>query len=195
MTPEVKVKIYPAPPFSEREALRYASAGDDEGCVSLLREAYAEAKGSFRFAVCYAELPLAFSEDALTIGETRVKSASLSKNLAGCDSVIVFAATVGVEIDRLIKKYSLLSPAKALMLQGIGAERIEALCDAFCADVTDGRRHKPRFSAGYGDLPIEYQREIFALLSPERHIGLTLNDSLLMSPTKSVSAVVGIKTD
>ena len=55
-----------------------------------------------------------------------------------------------------------------------------------------GKRTRPRFSAGYGDLPLGVQREIFAALDCPKHIGLTLNDSLLMSPTKSVTAIVGI---
>ena len=49
-----------------------------------------------------------------------------------------------------------------------------------------------RFSAGYGDVPLELQRDIFALLDCPRRIGLTLNESLLMSPSKSVTAIVGI---
>jgi len=51
---------------------------------------------------------------------------------------------------------------------------------------------KPRFSPGYGDLPLETQREIFDVLDCSRRIGLMLNDSLLMSPTKSVTAFVGV---
>ena len=51
---------------------------------------------------------------------------------------------------------------------------------------------RPRFSPGYGDLPLEVQRTLFSLLEPMRHIGLSLTDSLLMSPTKSVTAFVGL---
>lgn len=56
-------------------------------------------------------------------------------------------------------------------------------------------RLKPRFSAGYGDLPLEVQKDIFRVLDCPRKIGLTLNDSLLMSPTKSVTAIVGIEDE
>lgn len=51
---------------------------------------------------------------------------------------------------------------------------------------------RPRFSPGYGDLAIDAQKDIFALLDCERQIGLTLGDSLLMSPGKSVTAFAGI---
>ena len=52
---------------------------------------------------------------------------------------------------------------------------------------------KPRFSAGYGDFPLSAQKEIFGMLDCARQIGLTLNDSLLMSPTKSVTSIVGLE--
>ena len=73
----------------------------------------------------------------------------------------------------------------------------DVLCDELCATVCDGLGEGvsllPRFSPGYGDLSLDFQREIFRLLSPERNIGVTLGERLLMSPTKSVSAIIGIK--
>ena len=51
---------------------------------------------------------------------------------------------------------------------------------------------RPRFSPGYGDLPLEVQKSVFAVLDCPRKIGLSLNDSLLMSPSKSVTAFAGI---
>ena len=102
-------------------------------------------------------------------------------------------AGAGLEIDRLIRRYTSLSPAKALFFQAIGAERIESLCDAFCEELKkDGLQLRPRFSPGYGDLPMELQKDIFRVLDCPRKIGLALNESLLMSPSKSVTAIIGI---
>ena len=150
--------------------------------------------GSYR--LCYAEFPFAIRDGELDLGFARVRSGALAKNLAGCTHVVVFAATVGLGLDRLIAKYSRLSPTRALALQALGAERVEALCDAFETDLclaSFGGRIHARFSPGYGDLPLDFQREIFRLLDPPRRIGLTLNESLLMSPTKSVTAIIGIE--
>ena len=96
------------------------------------------------------------------------------------------------------EKYNAISPAKAFMLQAIGAERIEALCDIFEQDIkqeltNNGYTVKPRFSAGYGDIPLELQRDIVSVLDCQRKIGITLNESLVMSPSKSVTAIIGIK--
>ncbi len=56
----------------------------------------------------------------------------------------------------------------------------------------DHTGQRPRFSPGYGDLTLLAQKDIFAVLDCGKRIGLTLNDSLLMSPSKSVTAFVGI---
>ncbi len=70
------------------------------------------------------------------------------------------------------------------------AESVLGVCAARAA--AEGRALRPRFSPGYGDLAIDAQKDIFALLDCERQIGLTLGDSLLMSPGKSVTAFAGI---
>ncbi|MBQ8684614.1 MAG: Vitamin B12 dependent methionine synthase activation subunit [Clostridia bacterium] len=191
----VLVKTYAPPPFCEREILRYAGCkGTDETLSALLQACLDEVKDKLVYKVCYIELPVRITDGLCDFSAFSVRSKHLAKNLRGTERAIVFAATVGVEIDRLIAKYGRLAPSKALLMQAIGAERIEALCDAFCADMegeTRGRL-KPRFSAGYGDLPLEAQREIIALLDCAKKIGVCLNESLLMSPSKSVTAFVGI---
>ena len=79
------------------------------------------------------------------------------------------------------------------MFQAIGTERIESRCDEFCNYIEKEYGYTaPRFSAGYGDFPLDIQKEIFDVLDPGRKIGVTLNQSMLMSPSKSVTAIVGI---
>ncbi len=191
----VLTKTYTHPPFCEREILRYAGCKEAEtSSVALLKECVEEAKTVLTYKVCYLELPLQRTGDICGLGNLAMASKQLSNNLKGCERALLFAATVGVGLDRLIAKYGHIAPSKALMLQAIGAERIETLCDAFCEDMakTYGVELRPRFSPGYGDLKLEVQRSIFGLLECEKRIGLTLNDSMLMSPTKSVTAIVGI---
>lgn len=188
-------KTYTEPPFCEKAILRYAGCKDaDEEIGALLKECLNEARPKLTYTVCYRELPIKTDGTVCDLEVFRLQSQQLAHNLDGCEKVILFAATVGVEMDRLIGKYGRLSPAKALLFQAIGTERIEALCDAFCADVSKEYTvsTKPRFSPGYGDLPLSAQRDVFAVLDPERRIGLTLNSSLLMSPSKSVTAFVGL---
>lgn len=189
------------PPIDRREWFRYMGAPKPSLELETLADACArEAEHCFVGRVCYCELPVRHTEAGVDLSFGEIRSRNLSERLRECSRAVVFAATVGIEIDRLIAKYGHTSPAKALCLQALGAERIEALCDAFCEDVARkmhdaGEILVSRFSAGYGDLSISLQRDIFRVLDCSRRIGISLNESLLMSPTKSVTAIVGIRKD
>lgn len=186
----VSVKSYAAPPIDTREVFRYARCpkpGERE--EELLAAVRAEVEDKLSYRVCWCELAVKVCGDECSVGEMLLRSASLAKALEGCDRAVVFAATVGLELDRALIKYNRLDAAKALFLQALGAERVEALCDAFCAEFEGA---KMRFSPGYGDLSLDTQRALFALLDCPRKLGLTLNESLLMSPSKSVTAIMGL---
>lgn len=195
----VVTEILTLPPISEREVLRYMGTREATDEVrALLQGVIDEAGDCFSGRVCAMECAVSIDGSTVDLGFCSVESRDLAKALAGCESVMIFAATVGVGIDRLIAKHTRLSPARALALQALGAERIEALCDAFCNARSEecarrGFSLRPRFSAGYGDLSLDLQKDIFHALDCPKRIGLTLNDSLLMSPTKSVTAIVGLK--
>ncbi len=191
----VLTKIYPAPPVNEREILRYARCDSpDSETEKLLKSCISEASKTLSYKVCYAELPVIINASHCDFGAFELNSQNLSKNLSGCDRAVIFAATVGTGIDRLITKYARISPAKSVILQAIGAERVEALCDNFCDDIEKEhqRKVKPRFSPGYGDVPLLIQKNFFAVLECEKHIGTVLNENLFMSPSKSVTAFIGI---
>lgn len=195
MNSGIITKTYEEPPFCEREILRYAGCESaDEETKKLLKSCIIEAKSALGYKVCWRELPLKTGGSLCDFGCFSLHSENLAKNLKGCKSVIIFCATVGVGIDRLIAKYTRLSPSKAVMMQAIGSERVEALCDAFCKEVAEESKAtlRPRFSPGYGDLPLTVQKDIFAVLDSSKQIAVFLNDSLMMSPSKSVTAFVGI---
>lgn len=194
----VFVRAYRAPDFNKKDILRYAGVrGDAAELYALLQECLDEVESKLVYHICYREFAVTHYDSYLDLGFIKTESVGLKKNLYGCESIILFAATVGMEIDRLIARYATVSPTKSLLFQAIGAERIESLCDAFCREIAEekakiGFQTRPRFSAGYGDLPLETQKEIFAVLDCPRKIGLTLNQSLLMSPSKSVTAIIGV---
>ena len=183
------------PPFSLREICRYAKADPDE-IPSFLEDYLKETEGKFSYRAGGIRLPVDTFRDQCRIGPLSVASQDLRKNLRGCKEAFVFAATIGIEMDRMIARALPISPAKALWLQAIGTERIEALCDAFCEKLEKSvnKRLRPRFSPGYGDIPLEIQRDIFRILDCAK-LGICLNESLLMSPTKSVTAFIGIPDD
>ena len=127
------VRTYEAPPVDRREIVRYMGARElTEELESMLEECLQEAAEQLRYAVCWREFPVTVDGETVDLGFANVQSASLARNLTGCCRVILFAATVGLGLDRHITRYSRLQPVKGLMLQAIGTERVEALCDAFC---------------------------------------------------------------
>ena len=199
MTTIVYKKSYFAPPIDRTEALRYAGVrGDAPEISALLDECISEAMAHLSYKLCYAYYPISRDGGRLGLGFAEVCSDRLAAHLDGCHGVILLAATIGISFDRLVAKEIKVSPTKALLLDGLGAERIEALCDLFCLEEAEvlaksGETLTNRFSAGYGDLSLDLQKSIFAALDCKKNIGLTLNDSLLMSPQKSVTAIIGIK--
>lgn len=191
----VLIKNYEVPPMQEDEVFRYAGCrGERDAVRELFGNCRAELADSLSYKVCYLPLAVSVTGDDCDFGAFGAHSANLARSLDGCEKAVVFAATVGVGIDRLIAKYSVLSPAKALMFDAMGTERIEALCDLFCRDIAEEYQMfaKPRFSPGYGDLDLSFQKEIFSVLNCRKHIGLSISDSLMMSPSKSVTAILGL---
>lgn len=194
MESTVNIKTFAPPPINKKEIMRYAGAGKmDAQLENLINECIKEAEKELTYKVCYAEFPVNIYGSEIDFGFAEINSHDLAKNLCGCGSAVIFAATVGIGIDRLILKYSAVSPAKAVIMQALGAERIEALCDAFNKEVSGKKSTRPRFSAGYGDFPLAAQKDICAALSCDKKIGVTLNSNLLMSPTKSVTAIIGVE--
>ena len=141
--------------------------------------------------------PLSFpGGNRLALGPLAVKSAALRKNLAGCEEVILFAATLGVGVDRLIARSGAGRVSDAAVYQAAGAALIEEVCDQAWEDLrrageAEGWHLRPRFSPGYGDFPLSCQRELLTLLRAPETIGLTAGESMLLLPTKSVTAVMG----
>ncbi|MBO4252225.1 MAG: hypothetical protein J5911_06175 [Clostridia bacterium] len=194
---KVEIKTYSGAPVNYNEVLRYSGAKkSDENLKTLIDDCFSECEKekAVGFAVCFTETPVSVKNDETDFSVFTLKSKNLATALHGAKSALIFACTIGMSIDRLIKKYTEIDPVRALILQALGAERVETFIDLFIADYEKSRGIKlsPRFSAGYGDLSLAAQRDIFNLLNPQKHLGLTLNDSLLMSPSKSVTAFAGI---
>ncbi len=182
------------------EVLRYmgcASAPPDE-TLSLAKRAIEAMQSALQCRACYMFLETETDTKNVRFSFTKLQSSALAKHLYTCFQTIIFAATIGIEPDRLIMKASHEEPSFALALQAAGAAAIEKYCDVLMCEVFEkhadaaGGNLTSRFSAGYADLALENQKQIFAALDCERKIGLTLTDGYMMTPSKSVTAFVGI---
>lgn len=188
---KVILQNFNLPQVNEREVWRYAACKTaDETLRRLLQDCLMESQDTFVGRACYCKLSVS---DFYAFVDGAAQSQGVRNRLCDCKEVIIFAASVGLGIDRLMEKYAKISPTKALLLQAIGAERIETLCDEVCAYLqTQYGEITPRFSAGYGDFPLSAQKDFFRLLDCPKNIGVSLTDALLMVPTKSVTAFVGV---
>ena len=126
-------------------------------------------------------------------------SASLRNHLAGCHAVYLVCTTIGAAFDALQRRTAATSPSDAFILQAIGAAAIEAWTDEteleIRRELKEDESLVSRYSPGYGDYPLEAQRTLFALLDAPRTVGVSLTDNLLMVPSKSVSAIIGVRKE
>ncbi len=133
----------------------------------------------------------------LDLGYTRLESKDLSKNLTGCTQAYTLAVTLGFQIDRTIAKLSVSSPGKAFAVDALASAYAESVADSlsrmFQEELQEGVTLSPRFSPGYGDLPLELQPQILEVLQAQKYLGITLGSNLLMTPRKSITAIQGVK--
>ena len=172
-----------------REAIRYLGFGRnaaDERTYELIEASFDDLNREASPRFVYRIFDLDHSVDGLLrVGTMEIQSKSLLRNLKGCGQVVLFGATLGAGADRLIRRVSLTDMARAVVLQACAAAELEK----------SGLYLRPRFSPGYGDFPIEFQEPIMRMLDCAKKIGLTMTDSYMMSPTKSVTAIIGISTE
>lgn len=125
-------------------------------------------------------------------------SEALSRNHAGCMKSVFVAATLGARVDILLQKYSQLSPGRAVVMQAVASAAMENYMDLtedeIRTELGEGLYLRPRFSPGYADLSLDYQKDIFRILDVPKKIGATLMDNLVMAPSKTVTAFIGVSS-
>ena len=127
--------------------------------------------------------------------EFKPEGQDIAALLQGCDAVILMAATLGTEAESLLRRAQARDMAEAVILDAAGSAAIESVCDTLCRELA--ARFRPRyltdrFSPGYGDMPLAQQRALCRVLALERSIGVSLSESGLMIPQKSVTALIGV---
>ena len=165
-----------------RETFRYLGyhgQEPDEAAKNLAVICWKELEQAATPRSFYREYPLEFTGDTGIVTPVfETQSANLRKNLKDCEKLLVFAATLGAGVDHLIQRYTKIQMSKAVILQADYESR--------------GLYLRPRFSPGYGDFPLSCQPQLLGCLEAGKRIGITLTDSYLMAPSKSVTAVIGV---
>lgn len=187
------------------EVIRYlggTSAGVDDATSAVIDEVISESEDLAEPR--YRLLDFSFSpcDGGLRVGESPLvlTGNSIAAMLEGCSSLKLLAATVGHGIDRRIRQYEAFDMQRAVIMDACGSTLIEALCDDVCGELdnslaSEGKFATERFSPGYGDLPLDIQPAFLELTGAQRSIGLSCSDSFIMAPRKSVTAVIGVRSE
>jgi len=154
-----------------------------------------EIKGGYRYSN-----DIGFDHEHSTV---RIENVAFSvgriigRQIKSSESMVVFTCTIGSGISELSKNYM----ENGDMIQGyildtIGSVAVEKAMDAIQDKLAQkesrkGRKITNRFSPGYCDWNVSDQQQLFSLL-PENFCGITLLESSLMLPIKSVSGIIGI---
>lgn len=137
--------------------------------------------------------------DAVTLPGTclRLEGKAIAALLHDCGMCVIFCATIGTDVDALIRKWQIKDIAFAAALDACASSAVENLCGKVEDKLTreynsQGFYLTDRFSPGYGDLPLSIQKDFCAALDTSRKIGVSVTESGLMIPKKSVTAIIGI---
>lgn len=145
-----------------------------------------------RFRALWQELS---REEAL---EMAGGSRNVRALLEGCSGAVIFIVTGGaaiVEAARAALKSG--NSFRGAVLDATGSESVEAAADALENHLRQLYARKGvalgvrRYSPGYGDWGLSAQRDFFARLKPE-NIGVTLSQTLIMAPEKTITAIIGL---
>lgn len=183
-----------------KEAIRYLGYGKntaDERTRILIENAFSDLeKASGPKSICRVFAVKQTEDGIVKIENMEIASRSLFRNLKGCTKVVLFGATLGSGVDQLLRRTSLTDMSRAVIQQACAAALLEEYCDERQLEIgrdleKEGLYLRPRFSPGYGDFDIHYQEPVMRMLDCAKTIGLSMTDSYMMTPTKSVTAVIG----
>lgn len=126
-----------------------------------------------------------------------LEGTAIARHLEGAVAVGVLAVTAGMGVDAELRRLSLTDRPAQLVFDAAGTTLVERAADVAEAGLVAQAAERglfcnTRFSPGYEGFPLATQPVLLAALDAGRQLGITLSSSLLMSPTKSVTAVVGM---
>ena len=180
------------------EVLRYLGCPgtEDPATLALVEGCSARLLAAARPKWTYRVFDLAVQTDGVRLDcGLLLPGRDLAAHLRGCSRAALLAATLSAPVDALLRRAQAEDLAAAVALDCCATAAGEAVCDLAEAEIRarfPGCSFPFRFSPGYGDLPIELQDPILRLLDAPRRVGLCATDRHILTPRKSVTAVLGI---
>jgi len=182
---------------AKKEILRYLGHRGqpvDETTEKLIDKALLESRRICEPKYCAAVFGV--NGNRLENSPIKLEGSAIKKYLSGAKKACVMAATLGVEIEREISRREYADITYSVILDAAATQLIEEFCDKAETEIMGGLKGvnlcpKPRFSPGYGDLPLSLQPQ-FLEAAGARSIGLYCTENFILTPRKSVSAIIGL---
>ncbi len=159
-------------------------------------EVLAEAMPKQFCVVCQAEKKEGFYH--LADLDITLKSQEVNRFFNSCEKIAALAVTIGEVIDKKIAFYQRTDILKSACFDACSSVLVEIVSERLKEDL---RAQYPNYfltmsySAGYGDLGLELQKEIIEKLQLAKRIGIRTNKECLMIPLKSITAFVGLSKE
>lgn len=186
--------------IDRKEAFRYLGIKDtpDIATIQLANECEKMLLSEMtpKFCWIYADISEHASDKITLTGyKLALTGNDVSAHLEGCSGVVLLGATLGNSVDMLLRKVQAQDMAKAVILDAMASAVIEQVCNEAEREIAEKLVNKHfvwRFSPGYGDFPLDVQKDFLTALNAQKVIGLCANQSGMLTPTKSVTAVIGV---
>lgn len=181
------------------EVLRYMGTPPEQasaGLRAVVEECSAQMLSVIQPRRAWKLYPLSFRPEGVQLeGGALLPGQSLKEHLTGCDRAVLFCTTLGTRADTLIRQEQCKDMLRALALDCCATAAVEQVCDRIEEEFYKrfpGCYFPYRFSPGYGDLPLSVQGELLDALDAPRKVGLCATSSHILTPRKSVTAILGI---
>ena len=182
------------------DALRYMKVPPtvrDEELTRTVREAFVNLEGCIEPRCVWGRFRIAHLDGGIELCGAEIFSRNIARLTERSDECILLAATLGHEVDRQIALAQRKNMLEGVALDACAGVRIDAYIDGYVLDeivpsLREGESLTHRFSPGYGDLSMNVTEEILAVLDATKRIGVSVTKSLMMTPMKSVTAIIGV---
>ncbi len=182
------------------DALRYMKVPPtvrDEELLRTVREAFVNLEGCISPRCVWGRFGIAHFDGGIELEGAEIHSKNIARLTENSDECILLAATLGHEVDRQIALAQRKNMLSGVALDACAGVRVDAYIDGYVLNeivpnLREGESLTHRFSPGYGDLSMSVTEEIIAVLNATKRIGLSVTRSLMMTPMKSVTAIIGI---
>lgn len=186
----------------KQEVLRYLGHKNQEinGNIDrLIDETIEEAKELIAPKKVVARYRITIKDTGVYLDNTNLvlTGEDIKNHLKYSKDIYIMAVTLGSAIERKIAYYEKIDLTKAIILDSCATTAVEEFCDYIEVDIKKIAENENmgitfRYSPGYGDLPIDIQKDFLDTLNATKVIGLTVSSHNLLMPRKSVTAIIGL---